>query len=204
MPLISRGLNFASLPSKISEKAGLTRMDRSKDNTWKEWFIEFYQKDARSLWFYILKICGDENLADDIFQDTFYKFLKAKPAVLNEGHMRSYLFKIASNLIIDRKRREKVERKTFVAQQRDYQERIHQESQEKKILSFMGLDRMFRFLKTKEKILLWLTYVEGHTCGEVAEITGSNESSVKVQLFRARKKLAGILKHDEHAGEKRK
>lgn len=179
-------------------------MDRSKDNIWKEWFIEFYQKDARSLWFYILKVCGDENLADDIFQDAFYKFLKAKPAVLNEGHMRSYLFKIASNLIIDRKRREKVERKALEVQQQDYSDEKRKESQETEILSFMGLDRMFRFLKTKERILLWLTYVEGHTCGEVAEITGSKESSVKVQLFRARKKLAGILKHDKHAGEKRK
>jgi RNA polymerase sigma-70 factor (ECF subfamily) len=202
--MISRSLNFAAFPSKIAVKAGLTRMDGSKDNIWKQWFTEFYQKDARSLWFYILKVCRDENLADDIFQDTFYKFLQAKPAVLNEGHMRSYLFKIASNLIIDRIRREKVARNAWEEQQRDYMDEMYKQDQEAETLSFMGLDRMFRLMNTKERILLWLTYVEGHTCGEVAEIMGSKESSVKVQLFRARKKLAGFLKHDKRAGEKRR
>ena len=178
-------------------------MDRSKDNTWKEWFAEFYQKSARSLWFYILKICGDENLADDIFQESIYKFLNAKPAVLNETHMRSYLFKIASNLIIDRQRRIKVESKALGEQKREYTESMQKAGPEKGVLLSLDMDRTFKSLNTKERILLWLAYVEGHTCGEVAEITGSKENSVKVQLFRARKKLAGFLKHKEYAGEER-
>ena len=41
--------------------------------------------------------------------------------------------------------------------------------------------------------MLWLAYVEGFSHNEVAEALSLSEKSVRVLLFRARKKLAGIL-----------
>lgn len=153
----------------------------------KESFSRFYRQYSRPLWLYIIKICGDESLADDIFQDTFIKFLKAVPGQLNEYRQKAYLYKIATHLIIDLKRKIK---------------RIKQESLEEHHaggidaadpLAAIDLDRLFRLLKPRARTLLWLAYVEGYSHREIQEITGIKEKAVKVYLFRAKKKFAAIL-----------
>jgi RNA polymerase sigma-70 factor (ECF subfamily) len=50
----------------------------------------------------------------------------------------------------------------------------------------------------EERLLLVLKEVEGHSIGELAQMTGSSESAIKTKLFRARHKLveaAGRLSH---------
>jgi RNA polymerase sigma-70 factor (ECF subfamily) len=53
--------------------------------------------------------------------------------------------------------------------------------------------RVFQQLKTHEQTLLWLAYVEEFDNREIALALELNEKSVRVLLFRARKKLAGML-----------
>jgi RNA polymerase sigma-70 factor, ECF subfamily len=61
--------------------------------------------------------------------------------------------------------------------------------------------RFFRRLKSQEQLLLWLAYVEGFDHREIAAALGLREKSVRVLLFRARKKLGRTL---ESAGLGRK
>lgn len=139
-------------------------------------------------------------MADDIFQESFYRFLRAKPVILNENHMKSYLYKIAFGLIIDNKRRIKVEKRAFEAEKEVYKRRKDKESQESAVISSLIMERIFKLLKPRERTLLWLAYVEGYSHREIAEITDTQEKSVKTQLFRARKELASFLKKEEHKG----
>ena len=53
--------------------------------------------------------------------------------------------------------------------------------------------RMFERLKMREQTLLWMAYVEGFDHREIAAALQLKEKSVRVLLFRARKKLAGLL-----------
>lgn len=55
---------------------------------------------------------------------------------------------------------------------------------------------VFHKLKTRERALLWLAYVEGHQHAEIAEMLGLKSLSVRVLLFRARRKLAALLEAD--------
>ena len=55
------------------------------------------------------------------------------------------------------------------------------------------MSRIFEQLKPQEQSLLWLAYVEGFDHREIALALQLTEKSVRVLLFRARKKLAGIL-----------
>jgi len=41
----------------------------------------------------------------------------------------------------------------------------------------------------EERTLMMLKEVEGHSVEELAEMTGMNENTIKVKLFRARQKL---------------
>ena len=171
-------------------------MEENSEKIWEG----FYNKYSRPFWFYINKMCGDQNMADDVFQESFYRFLRAKPVIMNENHMKSYLYKIAFGLIIDKKRRIKVEKRAFEEEKETYKRRKDKESQESAVISSLVMEKIFKLIKPRERTLLWLAYVEGYSHREIAEITETKEKSVKTQLFRARKELAGFLKKKEYKG----
>lgn len=169
-------------------------MDYDSKTTGKDFFREFYQKHSRPFWRYIFKICGDANLAEDVFQESFLRFLRAEPVIVNEHHLKSYLYKIAFRLIIDKKRKIKVEKRVFEARKRELKENLYKDDRKNRTHVSMEMERTFRLLKPKERILLWLAYVEGYSYKEIAEITKCKENTVKVKVFNAKKKFAGILR----------
>lgn len=172
-------------------------MDRPLKEIKEDSFKEFYLRHSRSFWAYIFTVCRDKSLADDIFQDSFYKFLRANPLGLNEYQQKSYLYKIAFRLIVDRKRRIKVEKKVYGEKQAQI-ENMCREGQEHEILTSLDMGNTFKLLRPKERVLLWLAYVEGYSSNEIAGMTSAKENSVKVQIFRARKKFAAMLRRKEY------
>jgi len=56
------------------------------------------------------------------------------------------------------------------------------------------MERLFAQAGEQERALLWLAYVECADHREIAEILGLKEKSVKVLLFRARRRMEAILK----------
>jgi RNA polymerase sigma-70 factor (ECF subfamily) len=153
-------------------------------------FRAFYQQAAPALRAYICRGCGSFDLADDILQDAFLRFLRAAPAGLDEPQMRCYLYRTAESLIVDHWRRWKRE------QRWDVESLFHKEAPPERDMSD-DMTRAFRQLKPEHRSLLWLAYVEGFDHREIAAARGVQEKSVRVLLFRARKALAAIL---ERAG----
>ena len=60
--------------------------------------------------------------------------------------------------------------------------------------SQVGLRKAFQQLKVRERQLLWLAYVEGSNHKEIATLTGLRRTSVRLLLFRARRKLANLIR----------
>jgi len=120
----------------------------------KEVWEKFYANHSRSFWFYIYKICGDENMADDIFQESVYKFLKARPKIQNEKHLKAYMYKIAFRLIVDKKRRIKVEKRSFEEKVHTYERDMHDVNRESEALLSMEMEKTFKMLEPKLRILL--------------------------------------------------
>ena len=185
-----------NLPLIAREPNGSPFMKENLREIWER----FYADHSRSFWFYIYKICGDENLTDDIFQESFVKLLKANPNIENERHLKVYLYRIAFRLIVDKKRRIKVEKRTFEEKIHTYERDMHDVKQESDALLSMGMEKIFEKLKPKQRMLLWMAYVEGYSYEEIAQMTGTKKNSLKVQLFRAREKMAVLLKENESQG----
>ena len=55
------------------------------------------------------------------------------------------------------------------------------------------LDRAMLQMKPKERAMLWLAYAEGSSHHEIAAAVGVKPASVKLLLFRARRKIAALL-----------
>src|ERR1041385_1052002 len=71
-------------------------------------FRSFYERTARPLWAYLSRITGDRQQADDLLQESYYRFLRAGAAYENEAHRRNSLFRIATNLARDAHRRRRL------------------------------------------------------------------------------------------------
>src|ERR1039457_1141130 len=68
-------------------------------------FRAFYERTARGVWMYLARVSGDRQLADDLLQETFYRFLRANATHDNDTHRRNSLYRIATNLARDARRR---------------------------------------------------------------------------------------------------
>ncbi len=53
--------------------------------------------------------------------------------------------------------------------------------------------RTFAQLTTRDRALLWLAYVEGESHEEIAASLGVGKRSIKVLLFRAKRRLRDLL-----------
>ncbi|HYK40211.1 MAG TPA: RNA polymerase sigma factor [Candidatus Eremiobacteraceae bacterium] len=149
-------------------------------------FQLFYAETTPKLWAYIRRASGDGALADDLLQETFCRFLRADLPALEKMQMKAYLYRIASSLLADHWREVKRQRRwsfDFLSSTRTVED------------AAQGGDTMHLFerLKAQEQTLLWLAYVEGLDHREIALALRLREKSVRVLLFRARKKLASIL-----------
>ena len=70
-----------------------------------EAFRTFYELTARPVRVYLARMTGDDRLADDLLQETYYRFLRANQTFDSDDHRRNYLFRIATNLVHDHRRK---------------------------------------------------------------------------------------------------
>ena len=152
-------------------------------------FQVFYQRTAPGLRSYIRRSAGSADVADDILQDAFLRFLRVAPDGLEPSQQKAYLYKIASSLLVDHWRRLNREQrwdwKTFVGKQTTADTPLDLRH---------DVSEVFRTLKPQQRSLLWLAYVEEFEHREIASMLGLRENSIKVLLFRARRKMAETLR----------
>jgi RNA polymerase sigma-70 factor (ECF subfamily) len=157
-------------------------------------FRAFYDRTARPLWSYLSRMTCDPLLADDLLQESFYRFLRTRGHWESESHRRAYLFRIATNLVLDGRRRAR--RAHIVPLPDSDHEAIPAaggdpaEASDRRTDLRRAMDR----LRPRERALLWLAYAQGHAHTEIAATLGVKTGSVKLLLFRARRKLAGMLR----------
>lgn len=157
-------------------------------------FRAFYDRTARALWLYLSRITGDSQQADDLLQETYYRFLRARFAGDGEAHRRAYLFRIATNLVRDRQRRAKALTIVPLPLPDDRSLRSGAADPAEASLMRTDLERALARLRPRDRALLWLAYAQGHAHVEIAEALGLKPGSIKLLLFRARRRLALLLR----------
>ena len=110
----------------------------------------------------------------------------------DETHRRNYLFRIATNLARDRYRRRAVAPDTAATEIDD----THgaDTGAAARAETRADLHRALGRLKQRERELLWLAYAQGSSHEEIGTVLGLKKGSVKPLLFRARQKLAALLR----------
>lgn len=153
-------------------------------------FRAFYDRTSRSLWAYLSRMTGNGHAADDLLQESYYRFLRTRVDYESEAHRRNYLFRIATNLVRDSRRREHTR---GIMVQQDCETLPASGDLAASSAQRADLNRALAQLKPREREMLWLAYAQGSSHREIGDVLGLKPTSIKLLLFRARRKLAGIL-----------
>ncbi len=134
-------------------------------------FILKYQDDVVRFCYYL---CRNENLAQDLAQETFLKVFTKKYE--NIQNPKAFLFQIAKNLLFDLKRRQVLE-----------QNQTSMKSQLKTIeMPDLEVWQVLFSLDQDDQDVLMLVDREGLSLIEAAEHLNLSEAALKSRLFRAR------------------
>lgn len=155
-----------------------------------EAFRAFYDRTARVLRAYLARVTGEPQLADDLLQEAYYRFLRARSGYESEAHRRNALFRIATNLARDNHRRARLRHSSALAGD----EGLPGENAGGRTEQSTEIRDALARLKPRERELLWLAYAHGSSHREIAASLGLKTASVKLLLFRARRRLADILR----------
>nr|WP_300003592.1 sigma-70 family RNA polymerase sigma factor [Tissierella sp.] len=151
----------------------------------KEDLIEqLYKRYHRELYIYALSLAKDQYEAQDLVSETFFKALLTVDE--ETSYFKYWLFRVCKNLFLDKLRKNKHDRNInhiILSSKETPLDRII-EDQEKRDLfkAVMSLPETYR-----EVIVLY--YYNSFSVREISQQIGASESSIKVLLYRARKKL---------------
>jgi len=141
---------------------------------------------ADGLFRFIVKNLKDQDTARDVVQDTFEKMWK-KVEQVEYTKAKSYLFTAGYHTMIDKIRKE--QRSSLLEPQHESLVQTENTfSDLKKIL-----DKALATLSEIQRSVVLLRDYEGYSYEEIGQITGLNESQVKVYIYRARLALKNYL-----------
>jgi RNA polymerase sigma-70 factor (ECF subfamily) len=151
-------------------------------------FRAFYDRTAPALCGYLTRISGDRQVAEDLLQEAYFRLLKARDAFDSEAHRRNYLYRIATNLVRDAHRSRTPTMFARRIEETDAATDEHATPERR-----TDVQRALRRMKPRERALLWLAYAHGASHTEIAGVLGLKTASIKLLLFRARRKMAALL-----------
>ena len=149
-------------------------------------FEMFYTRTERPLRAYLHRLTGSWSLADDLAHEAYLRLLRSTPPTAEPAALRSYLFRVATNLFRDHYRR-------VGRRETELVEPDEERSMEPDAALRTDMNQALGLIRPRQRALLWLTYVEGLTHREVATVLGVRPISVGPLLWRARRSLAKVL-----------
>lgn len=177
------------------EEAGALSMDEDA-------FRAFYDLTSRPVWAYLSHLTGDPHAADDLLQETYIRFLGARRDWESDAHRRSYLFRIATNLARDRYRRARLLPSRPIEDEKDLPS-VAEDPARPGLEDRADVRRALGRVSARDRELLWLAYAEGASHKEIADMLGLRASGIRVLLFRARGRMAALLRGTKKGGVRR-
>ena len=148
--------------------------------------VRRYQSPVRR--FFLHQTLGDEQLSDDLAQDTFIKAYTNNGKFRGLASFQTWLMRIAYNVFYDYTRSHKQ-----LADMDNVPER--QSPLESPTLK-MDLYHALALLKPDERTCITLQLIDGYDIAGIAKITQMKEGTVKSHLSRGKEKLANYLKQN--------
>ena len=202
----------AASPSRGTESAG--RMDdrslvKQAQGGSKEAFEELVRRHQHRVFAVAGGILRRREDVEDIAQQVFVKAFFSLKRFDQRAAFSTWLYKITINECWDSLRKKKVRPLLYEADLSEDQARRFGSSLEEtsdrldvsdRLEKRQQVERLMQCLEERDRLMLVLKEVEGFSVEEIGEILDLNANTVKVRLFRARRKIVAL--HSKRAGKK--
>jgi RNA polymerase sigma-70 factor (ECF subfamily) len=176
-----------------SEEADLVRRVQNRDEIAFREIVDRYQSKIFNIIYGILR---NRNDAEDIAQQVFAKIYFSIHSFDFRSSLLTWIYKITVNECYDYLRKKKVRKLVYES---DFGDDESQRMERQEPNGARGADvqladrdlvvKLLGKISPEDRKLMLLKEVEGHSVEELAGMTGLNENTIKVKLFRARQKL---------------
>ncbi len=156
------------------------------------------QRVAAIMW----RFSRDPDTHEDLVQDVFLEAYESLSGYRGKAPFSHWLARIATRVGYRHWKREKRERATAAAPLQEWHQVAEDSVAETSPQQAAEIvHRLLQQLPPRDRLVLTVRYLEGHTVEKTSELTGWSQTMVKVQTWRARKKLRRLLeKAREEAG----
>src|SRR5437868_6785364 len=178
-----------------SEEAALVRRVQARDEIAFREIVERYQAKIFSIIYGILR---NHNDAEDIAQQVFSKIYFSIKNFDFRSSLLTWIYKITVNECYDYLRKKRVRKLVYESDFSD-EDSQRMENSEPAMEQRPNIDstlekrdlalKLLAKVSEDDRTLILLKEVEGHSVEELAQMTGMNENTIKVKLFRTRQKL---------------
>src|SRR5271154_548872 len=178
-----------------SEEAALVRRVQARDEMAFREIVERYQAKVFSIIYGILR---NHNDAEDIAQQVFSKVYFSIRNFDFRSSLLTWIYKITVNECYDYLRKKRVRKLVYESgfSEEDAQRMEASDPatdpaapMDKTLAQRDLLAKLLSKVSQEDRSLIMLKEVEGHSVEELAQMTGLNENTIKVKLFRTRQKL---------------
>jgi len=185
----------SKLDHRSTEEAALVRRVQAQDEMAFREVVERYQAKVFSIIYGILR---NRNDAEDIAQQVFAKIYFSIKNFDFRSSLLTWIYKITVNECYDYLRKKRVRKLVYES---DFSAEDSQRMEtsdpatdqaapvDKRLAQHDLIVKLLSKISEEDRSLILLKEVEGHSVEELAGMTGMNENTIKVKLFRARQKL---------------
>ena len=150
--------------------------------------VRKYQSPVRR--FFLNQTLGDEQLSDDLAQETFIKAYVNITKFKGISSFSTWLMRIAYNVFYDeirsRKQTDDIDNSAAVKTKTSSGDSSLQ----------IDIHAALALLKPDERTCITLQLIDGYPIDQIAKITGMNDNTVKSHLKRGKEKMANYLKEN--------
>lgn len=180
---------------KNTEEAALVKRVQARDELAFREIVERYQSKVFSIIYGILR---NHNDAEDIAQQVFAKIYFSIQNFDFRSSLLTWIYKITVNECYDYLRKKRV-RKLVYESDFSEEDALMMENSGAATEEAPAVDetlarrdlalKLLAKISEEDRNLILMKEVEGHSVEELSQMTGMNENTIKVKLFRARQKL---------------
>ncbi len=154
-------------------------------------FDEIYRLYAQDVFRFLLKLCGNRDIAEDMLSETFYRAVKNIGNFKGNCKMKVWLCSIAKNAYLDYLR--KSERKNISIDNQDFPDGtdivLHTENRE----TTMSVHKALHSLGEPYREVFSLRIMGELSFKEIGRLFGKSDGWARVVFFRAKEKIVDIL-----------
>ena len=158
--------------------------------------LEFFRLYKKPIFHFIRRQITDQNLAEELTQDVFIDFIEALRDYYFQSSLKTYLFAIARNKVIDTMRKKKLKNIFFSTLPSYVVEGLKavfiDDELEKKELT-EKINHVLEKLPNEYQLVLRLKYVEGVRVKAIAQKMSLGFKATESLIFRARKAFVKIF-----------